>query len=186
MRTISSAATAQLGVGMALAQLVKLYLTTPLCVALCRDSIEWNGDTYIGGKIASVSSIQDQGGTVTGMTFTLGGVRSEDLAIALTEPIQGKVVKVYTCLMDKATQAILDVIPAWAGTLDQMPISLGPKNAAISVTAEHRGITFARPKGLLYTDVDQQKVSAGDRCLQFIVSQSTHQDVWPAAAFFRQ
>ena len=56
----------------------------------------------------------------------------------------------------------------------------------VSVTAEHIAVAMSRPKGARYTDADQRRLFPGDRALEYIVSQATHQDVWPSAAFFKQ
>jgi len=186
MKTLTAPAAALLGNRLALAQLVEMDLTAPLYITTARDNIVWSGKTYIGGKQTGIDSIRDQGGEITGLNFQLSGVPSDMLAIALAEPIQGKAVRVFTCIMDPDSQAIVDVQPAWAGTLDQMPISEGSESAVITVTGEHRGITFARAKGLRYSDGDQQRLHPGDRCLEFLVAQSSHQDTWPSAAFFKQ
>lgn len=186
MKTLLAPALALLGNRLAMAQLVELQLTVPVYVADCRDTIPWNGNDYVGNRQTGISSIQDQGGEVVGLSFQISGVKPEHIAIALSEPIQGKRVIVRTAIMDPDTQVIVDVIQSWSGTLDQMPIKMSNNTASVGVTAEHRGITFARPKGIRYTDADQQKLFPGDKCLEFIVKQATHQDVWPAAAFFRQ
>lgn len=184
MRTLSAPATATLGNRLALAQLVEMDLTAQLCTTTARESIDYGGKTYIGGRQTAIAAIQDQGGAIQGLSFQISGVSNDTLAIALGEQIQGKAVRVYTCLMDADTQAILDVVLAWAGTLDQMPISQGAATSVISVTAEHRGLVFARPKGVRYADGDQQALFPGDLSLQFLVSQATHADTWPAASYF--
>ena len=189
MRTLSGAGSALLGNRFAIALLVELQLTQPVRVSTSRDSIEWpvgSGKVFIGGKQTGVDTISEQGGEVRGMAFTLSGVPTEYLSIALSEPIQGKVVVVWWCLMNPDTHAIVDVLELWRGTLDTMPISQGPQTGTIKVTAEHRGITFRRPRGTRYTDADQKRLAPGDRSLEFIVAQAQHQDVWPSAAFFRK
>ena len=186
MRTLSAPAAATLGNRLAIAQLVEMDLTAQLCLTTARESIDWLGKTYVGGKQTAIASIQDQGGAIEGLSFQISGVSNDTLAIALAEPIQGKAVRVYTCLMDADTQAILDVVLAWAGSLDQMPITQGPNTSVVTVTGEHRGLVFARPKGVRYADGDQQALFPGDLSLQFLVSQATHQDIWPAARFFER
>jgi len=186
VKTLAGPAAALLGHRLALAQFVEMDLSEQLFITTARDDIDWNGHTYIGGRQTAIDAIKDQGGEIAGLSFQISGVPTDLLALALAEPIQGKAIRVYTVIMDPDSQAIVDVQQSWAGTLDQMPISQGVASSIITVTAEHRGITFARPKGLLYTDGDQQAQYPGDLCLEFIVAQSTHQDVWPAAAFFKQ
>ena len=184
MRTLTASAAATLGNRLALTQLVEMDLTQPLLVTTARENIDWAGKTYIGGKQTAIAAIQDQGGAIQGVAFQLSGVSNATLAIALAEPIQGKAVRVYTCLMDADTLVILDVMLAWSGTLDQMPITQGADTSTISVSAEHRGISFARPKGIRYADGDQQALFPGDLSLSFLTAQAQHQDVWPASSWF--
>lgn len=186
MRTLTAQGRALLGTQFALAVLVEMQTTVPMFVATCRDDIDWNGHTYLGGRQASVDQIREQGGEVIGLSFTLSGVPSELIAVALAEPIQGRIAMVSLALMEPANQKIVEVIELWTGTLDQMPIKEENNMATITVTAEHRGITFARAKGRLYSDAEQQRAFPYDRCLEFLASQAAHQDVWPAASFFRQ
>lgn len=186
MRTLIPPAQALLGKRLGLTQLIQMDTTDTLYITTAAMDIQWLGNTYIGGKAIGSSSIKDQGGSVVGLQFSLSGVQNDTLAIALAEPIQGKLVQVWTAILDPDTQTILDALLTWAGTLDQMPIQQTAGAAVINVTAEHRGIAFARAKGKNYTDGDQQALFPGDKCLQFIVAQSQHQDVWPAASFFKQ
>lgn len=186
MRTLSPEGSAQLGNRSALALLIEMQLSTPVYVTTAAVDIDWSGHTYIGGRGVAVDTVKDQGGEMQQLRFTLSGVPSEYIALALAEPIQGKRVIVSTALMDPDTHALVDVMRLWTGTLDQMPIKHGVETSAITVTAEHRGIAFSRPKGMRYSDGEQRRAFSGDRALEFLVAQSTHQDVWPSAAFGRQ
>jgi hypothetical protein len=186
VRTLSPPANAVLGDRLGMTQLIQMDTTDTLYITTAAMDIVWEGNTFIGGKAIGANTIKDQGGAVVGLQFSLSGVQNDTLAIALAEPIQGKRVQVWTAILDPNTQTILDALLTWAGTLDQMPIQQAGPQAIVSVTAEHRGIAFARPKGMHYNDSDQEALFPGDKCLQFIVVQSQHQDVWPAASFFKQ
>lgn len=186
MRTISAPGAALLGGQWTLALLIELQLTVPVYLATCRDSIVWAGNTYVGGKQTAVSELKDAGGEIVGLRFGLSGVPSSMIAIALAEPIQGKLARLSLAMMTPTTQAITDVIELWTGTLDQMPITESGDFATVNVTAEHRGMTYSRPKGILYSDAEQQRLFVGDKSLEFLASQAQHQDVWPAASYFKQ
>lgn len=186
MRTLSAEGALQLGHKSALALLIEMRLDTPVYLTSADINLDWGGNTYIGGRGLTVDPVNDQGGELQQMRMSLSGVPSEYVALALGEAIQGKRVIVSTVLMSPATQAIVDVMPLWSGTLDQMPIKHGVETSIISVTAEHRGVAFNRPKGVRYSDAEQRRLFSGDRALEYLVSQSTHQDVWPSAAYGRQ
>ena len=179
--------TAALGHVVALTLLLDLDLASgPLYVTTAPLDIDHEGHTYLGGRQVSVDAVDDRGGDLTALRFQLSGVPPEMLGLALAEPIQGRAVRMRAALMDAETQAIATVVPLWAGTLDQMSISQPPGSCVITASSEHRGVAFARRKPLRYTDADQRRIAPGDRALEYLVSQSQHQDVWPSAAFFKQ
>ena len=163
-----------------------MQLSAPVRLCTCAIDLIYDGNTYTGGRMVGIDAVRNQGGEIQGLKFSLSGVPSEAIAMALAEQIQGKSCIVYTALMDPDNQALVDVMPLWTGTLDQMPITQSPDGCTVSVTAEHRGLSFARAKSIRYTDGDQQRLFPGDKSLSFLVSQSAHQDIWPAAAFFKQ
>jgi hypothetical protein len=91
-------------------------------------------------------------------------------------------------VLSATTHALLDVVPLWAGRMATMDLQQDPSGltAAVKLTAEHRGVLFSRAKPLRYTDADQQKLFFGDKCLEYLVSQASHQDIWPAASYFQR
>src|SRR5574341_201255 len=188
MRAINAPATAVLnGSVCPLIMLVEMLLSTPVRLNNTPNNIEYGGNTYTGaGSLGAVEEVDDSPGEFKSLRFVLSGVPSDTIAIARSESIRNKAVTVSLAILDPDTHAVLDAPVVWTGTLDRMPIEEGDGTATISVIAEHRGNTFARPKPLRYTDTDQQALYPGDTCLRFIPSQATHQDVWPAAAYFRQ
>jgi hypothetical protein len=186
MRSITASADVLLGNQFAMVVLIRMALTQDVFIATGRDDIDWGGNTYLGGTAAGIEQIRDQTGEVVGLSFALSGVPVEMIAIAMAEPIRGKLATVSLALMRPEDEAIMDVLLLWTGNLDQMPIIESNETATINVTAEHRGMYFARPKGLMYSDADQQRLYPGDRCLEFLTAQSAHQDIWPAASWGRQ
>jgi hypothetical protein len=194
MRTVSPAALAALNDPAAsLVLLLEMQLTAPLRFASSGVDITYGGNSYIGtGILGGVERVTDgPGANGGGLRFMLSGIPTEVLAIALAEPIRNKACSLRLAVLDIATHAVLEAPLVWTGTLDQMPIShqsddSGGSTCTVSVTAEHRGSTFSRPKPFRYTDGDQRRAFPGDTSLRFVVSQANHQDVWPAAVFFRQ
>jgi hypothetical protein len=186
VRSIDPTAAGWLGTRLALVQLIEMdFASGMLYASTAPMDIEWSGHTYLGGRQIAVEAVSDQGGEVQGLRFSLSGVPSELLALALAEPLQGRSVVLRLALLDPDTQAIGHVMPLWRGSMDQMPVRHGAETSSITVTAEHRGIAFARPKPLRYTDADQRRLFSGDRCLEYLVSQAQHPDVWPAAEYFK-
>lgn len=151
------------------------------------EDLESPPNTFIGvGLVGKIEQIEDKVQEISGIQYTLSGVDVSLVAIALGEQVRGRPVKFELALFDAETHDVLDISQIWAGTMSTMGIRIDSGLATIVITCEHRGVIFSRPRPLRYTDNDQQKLFPGDRCLEFIVSQSQTQDVWPAASFDRQ
>lgn len=187
MRTIETAAgTALAGGAVPLILLVEMLLSEPVRMASAPIDIVYDGDTYLGlGDLGTIEPIDDSPGENKSLRFILSGVATSLLALALAEDIRGKPCHVRMAVLDPVTHEVLDAPLVWSGTLDQMPVSVGSDTSTISVTAEHRGTTYARAKPLRYTDVDQQRLYPGDTSLRFVASQANHQDIWPATSYWR-
>ena len=188
MRTIDPAAGALLGTsGFPVVLMLEMLLTAPVRFVTSSMNIDFGGATYQAvGDLGTVDQVDDSPGEYKSLRFTLSGVRTELLALALAENIRNKQCSLRMGILHPDTHALLDAPLVWSGSLDQMPIGVGAETSTISVTAEHRGATYARPKPLRYTDIDQQKLFPGDTSLRFVASQANHQDVWPSAALLRQ
>lgn len=190
MRTFSAPALALLASGaVELVILVEMGYSMPIRLATSAVDIPWDGHTWgRAGSLGSIDAVKDTStGETTGVRFALSAIPAENIALALgDEPARGKACKVWLGLVDPDTWALVEVLRIFVGVLDQMPITQDGDTCTIGVTAEHQGKIFARPKPYRYNASDQGKVSAGDTSMRFLVSQANHQDVWPAAAFFRQ
>ena len=188
MRVVDPAASAVLsGPVVPMALLVELGFAP--VIRLCSGSvaITYAGNLYFGtGTLGAVEAVVDQVQSTTGLRFTLSGVPSDSLALALGEDVRGKSCTLRLAVLHPASHAVVDAPVVFTGTLDQMPITHGAETCTIGVVAMHRGDTFRRPKPLRYTDGDQQRLYPGDTSLRYVLSQSQVQDVWPAASFYRQ
>lgn len=187
MRAINATPASWLGNRLGLALLAEMDFASGMLYATSAPiDIAWNGNTYLGGRQVGVEEVKDQGGEVQGLRFNLSGVPSEMIALALAESLQGRSVVLRVALLDPDTHAIGDVLQIWSGSMDQMPVRHGAQTSSITVTAEHRGIAFARPKPLRYSDADQRRVFPGDRALEFLISQAQQPDIWPSAEYFKK
>jgi hypothetical protein len=190
MRTIESSASAVMeGAECPLVLLVEMQLSETVRMASAPRTITFGGNDYLGlGNLGTVEPVEDSPGEYKPLRFNLSAVSTDLLAISLEENIRGQACSVRMAVLDPVTHQVLDAPLAWSGTLDQMPVTL-PRDKnnsfAIGATAEHRGMTYARPKPLRYTDADQRRLYPTDTSLRFIDAQSNHADAWPAASFYR-
>lgn len=170
-----------------LALLVEILFTP--AVRLCSGAVtlQHGADLYYGtGVLGAVEAVRDEVQGTQGLRFTLSGVPSESLALALSEDLRGKPCAVKLAILRPDTQAISRVETIFTGTLDQMPITHGAESSTVGVVVVHRGETYRRSKPLRYTDADQQRLFPGDTSLRFVQSQAQVQDTWPAASYYER
>ena len=187
MRTlVASVATALAQPDVRLVQLINMQLTAPLLVNTSSWDLTWAGQTYLGVAGAGrIDTVDDQPGELKGLNFELSGVPSSMLALVLSEPVQGKLVTIYTAIFDANCQ-ILDAVVEWAGRLDVMTIAESGQAAVVTVSAEHIGIDLLRPGNSRFSNQDQQRLYPGDAFFEYVVDQADQQIIWPAASYFRQ
>ena len=189
MRTLGPAALAALQrTPLPVALLVEMDLASaPLYLNTSGVDLVLAGITYYGAKgLGKVNAVQDTPAEIKALSFELSGVQSTSIALVLTEPVQGRPVRIKLCIFDPDTYQPLEVEMRWAGVLDVMAISDGVPGATIQVSAEHIGIDLIRASGSLYSDAEQQRLHPGDPGLQYMADQVDMRIVWPTAAFFKQ
>ena len=188
MRSLSAAEITALQSGnVPLAILVEMALSTPLNLNTSSLDLNIGGTTYYGTRgLGTIDAVQETPAEVKQLRFTMSGVPTASIALALTEPVQGKLVTLKLAIFDPATYQVLGSHTRWAGRMDVMSISDGGGSATLTVTAEHAGIDLTRPGVSLYTDLEQQRLYPGDLFLQYLNDQVEQRIVWPAASWGRQ
>lgn len=171
----------------ALVLFVQMDYSTPVRFNSSKSNITFGGFTFLrAGSLGTIDKVTDTTGEVTGLRFSLSAVPSENVALALSEPARGKRCRLWLGIADPETRAVKGDRLMFDGELDQMPLQLKGEQSTIAVTAVHKGSVFARPRSFRYTDADQRHKAPGDTCGRFLVSQSQHRDVWPAASWGRK
>lgn len=184
MRSIATAAATTLASGtVPMVLLVEMAFDPVLYLCTAGVPIVWGGNTYLGaGPLGAVDVVRDTSGDAQSLSFSLEGVTNTTIALALGVSARNRACNVRLAVLNATTHAIEDVVLLGAFVLDQITLGAG----ALSVTALPMARVFSRPKAVRYTDEDQQRISAGDRALQYVVSQAAHPDVWPAASWGRR
>lgn len=188
MRTLSSAAlTALSSSPCPLAVLVEMDLTASLNLCSASINLTLNGVSYLGtGGLGKVEAVQQSPSEMKQLKFELSGVPSSSVALALSEPVQGKAGRIKLAIFDPATYQALDTRLCWAGLLDVMAIDEGPATSVISVTAENAGIDLLRPYTSLLSDSEQQRLYPGDVFFQYMADQVDQRIVWPSKDWGRK
>lgn len=188
MRSLSPATVAALQRSpLPLAMLVEMDLTQPLYLNTSGLDLVLNGRTYLGTRgLGKVEALQDSPAEVKPLRFELSGVDSTRIALARTERVQGREVRILSAIFDPDTYQPLDVRLRWCGRLDVLAVEDGVPTATLQVTAEHAGIDLLRPVTSLYSDAEQRRLHPGDPSLQYMADQAEMRIVWPAASWGRQ
>ena len=128
-----------------------------------------DGDDYTGaGTIMQVSAIEETSEIAArGANFTLTGIPSELVSLALSEPYQGRVVNVWFGLFD-VTAGASEVIKMFSGLMDVMTINDDPNSVTITMSAENRLIQLERPNVSRYTSEDQKRKYPNDLGFDFV------------------
>lgn len=182
MRTIAPAAVAAIGSQqLALVQLVLMQFPgASVALNSSNMDIDWLGVTYRGAYgLGSIAPIEDSPGEVKGLQFSMSGVSSEYLALALDDSaiVQGTPVTIRTAILD-AAYAVVDAPIDWLGRLDTMSIEEDGETCTIAATAESTAVDLLGGAALTYSDADQRSLFPTDRAFEFVVSQSEKPVVW--------
>ena len=148
------------------------------------DTLRIGGNDFAGvgllGGITTVSEAADL--QSAGITVTLAGVPRDAVAIAMTEPYQGRQATVWEVILDSTTGALIEAVVIFRGRMDQMNIRLGD-TATVEVTLEDRLTDMDRPALRRYTREDQQRQYPGDQGFDFVPAVVERDIIWPSRTF---
>ena len=134
--------------------------------------ITWNSVVWTGaGQLIAVDTIQERGDVqALGTAVTLSGIPSDIVALALAEPYQGRIVRIYQALLTTAGAVVADPDERFTGRCDVMSIADDGQTASIRMTVESRLIDLQRPRERRYTNEDQKSRYPTDRGLEFLAA----------------
>ena len=124
-----------------------------------------DGTTWVGlGQLLSISSIEETSEmSVKGASITLSGIPANLIALALTEPYQGREARIYFGINGE------DVFnELFSGYMDQMNIEEGAETATIEMAVENRLIDLERARVARFTSGYQKSVYPLDDGLNFL------------------
>lgn len=158
------------------------FTNNPVHVWTGLGSITLGATEYIGtGHLLQISEIQEtQDIAATGMTLQMSGIPSGLLALALTEPYQGRTCKVYLGFMTswESPDTSPDTMEMFSGYMDQMTIEEGPDTSTISMSIENRLIDLQRPRNRRYTSENQKIRYPSDKGFDFVESLQDQKLSW--------
>ena len=164
-------------------------------------TLVYEGVSYYGtGELLGISSVEETiEMAAKGATLTLSAVPSEVISLALQEPYQGRVCKIYfgmfatdTLLQEDGTSYILlqdgskirlesqetGLTEVFTGYMNQMNIEEGPDTSTIQLTVENKLVDLERPRVARYTSAYQKDKFTGDLGLDFVESLQDQKLTW--------
>jgi hypothetical protein len=146
-------------------------------------NLSWGGNTYTGvgnfGGVDRVDESSDQ--SAKGIVFSLSGIPSSLITIALADAYQGRTCTLWLGALDSTGAVIADPYQFFSGRMDVMEIEDGGDTATIRLTGENRLIDLNRPRARRYTHEDQQIDYAGDLGLEYVAGLQDKKIYWGVA-----
>ena len=161
------------------------------------------GTVYTGtGQLLQLSEISETAEiAATGANLTLSGIHSELLSLALSEPYQGRLCKIYFGAIDANRVYLTDedgnyilaedtsridistgdpdgIVEVFSGYMDQMNIDEGPETSTIAMSVESKLIDLERSRIRRYTDQSQKARYPNDRGFEFVEDLQDKQFNW--------
>lgn len=144
-------------------------------------SIQWSGDTYLGGgQLLAISSVKETIDVrAEGVTVTLSGIPASYVSTALGENYQGRPATIYMGFLNQSTLTLVDN-PAivFSGIMDTMSLRDNGKTSDISVALESKLIRMQVPNESRYTNAEQLSRFPQDHSFKFIASQVNQTVYW--------
>ena len=154
-------------------------------ILVLEDGTEWIGL----GQLLDISSIEETSEmAVKGASISLSGIPSELLSLALSEPYQGRVAKIYfgtfqqgSILQETANYILLEgggrinlesmshgFNELFSGYMDQMNIEEGGDTSTIQMAVENKLIDLERARVARFTSGYQKSIYPNDKGLDFV------------------
>ena len=119
------------------------------------------------------------------MTIQLSGIPRDSVALALTEPYQGRRATVWDVPMTADFVPVADPVIIFRGRMDVMQVELGD-TATVTLSLLNRLGDWERPRMARYSDEEQQRVHPGDLGFQYAAAMESKEIVWPSRGWFRK
>lgn len=143
-------------------------------------TLTYGGNDYTGaGNVLKVTEIvETQKVEARGASFTLSGIPSELIAVALTEEYQDRRITQTFAPLDASGNVIADPFTFFSGKADVLTIEESANSATISMTAESDLIALTRVNERRRTPEDQKLTYSGDTFFDQVASLQSKDIVW--------
>lgn len=133
------------------------------------------GSTYIGaGSLLTIGDLEEIGDlSAKSVTITLSGLTQEVVALALVEPYQRRLCRIFLGALGSD-----DAIEMFSGKMNTMVIEDAPDGATISLTLESRLVELSRPRPRRYNHESHISRYPGDKFFSYVADLQDRQVSW--------
>tara|TARA_R100000231_G_scaffold2990_2_gene5490 strand:+ start:1881 stop:2498 length:618 start_codon:yes stop_codon:yes gene_type:complete len=138
-----------------------------------------DSETYTGGgQLLNISQIEETVEIAArGITFSLNGVDSSLVSLALNENYQTRSAKLFLGVFSSGA-VVSSPYELFDGRMDVLSIDDSGDTATITMTAESRLIDLERPRLRRYTSEDQKLRHPNDTGLDFVAALQEKEIAW--------
>lgn len=141
---------------------------------------EWENDTYLGaGYILGIERIEEsQDLKASSVSFTLSGIFSNVIALALTSNYQGRPVTMWFAVLDQNGSVLSNPYEVFKGRMDIIAFTDNGETSDFTIKCESNAIDIRKAKARRFTPEDQKLDYPDDKGLEFIPKIQDIEIVW--------
>lgn len=142
--------------------------------------ISWSGSTWTGaGNLADFSPVEESRiPEAPGMRFTLNGIDSSILGLALTEQYRNRPCSLFMAVMNENFNTVVASYRMFGGRMSTMLLEDGGNTGGIVIEAENELADLMRVNAFRYTDAHQTRVFPGDTGLRYVNAVANRKILW--------
>lgn len=132
-------------------------------------------NTYIGaGHLVTIGGLEEVADlSAKSATLTLGGIDTTMVALALAEPYQRRICRIYFGVSN-----ISDVVEVFSGYMNTMQIEDSGESSTITLAVESKLIELERARARRYTHESHQARYPGDDFFSYVADLQDKSVVW--------
>jgi len=122
-------------------------------------------DTYLGaGELIAISGLEEVNDmSAKALTISLSGMSGAVISLALQEPYQRRVCRVYF-----GDASVADVVEVFTGRLNKMTIEDSAESGTVSVLVDSKMVEAEKASNRRYTSESQKARYAGDTFFDYV------------------
>jgi len=147
-------------------------------------NLSWDSKTWTGvGTFGGVSPVEEGADIAArGVRFSLSGIPSEYLSLALGDDCRQRPCSLWLALRDSAGAIIGTPYKLFSGRMEPLSGEEGPAGATLTIPAESRLVELKRARVSRYTHEEQVRRFSGDLGLAYIATMAEKPIYWGGPA----